>query len=64
MTERLVDDWLAHRAYFRLSLQLPQEGGGEADPMRQSADNPDQRIAEDVRDFVDNTLSIGLGQTP
>ena len=61
MTERLVDDWLAHRAYFRLSLQLPQEGGGEADPMRQSADNPDQRIAEDVQDFVQKTLSIGLG---
>ncbi len=61
MTERLVDDWLSHRAYFRLSLQLPQEGGGEADPMRQSADNPDQRIAEDVQDFVQKTLAIGLG---
>ena len=24
-------------------------------------DNPDQRIAEDVRFFVDNTLVLGLG---
>jgi putative ATP-binding cassette transporter len=61
MTERLVDDWLSQRAYFRLSLMLPQEGGGEADPMRQSADNPDQRIAEDVGEFVKSTLAIGLG---
>lgn len=61
MTERLIDDWLAHRAYFRLSLQLPQEGGGETDPMRNSADNPDQRISEDVKGFVSNTLAIGLG---
>jgi putative ATP-binding cassette transporter len=61
MTERLVDDWLSQRAYFRLSLMLPQEGGGEPDPMRQSADNPDQRIAEDVGEFVKSTLAIGLG---
>ena len=61
MTERLIDDWLAHRAYFRLSLQLPQDGGSEADPMRVSADNPDQRIAEDTREFVEETLKQGLG---
>jgi len=61
MTEQLIDDWLAHRAYFRLSLQLPQEGGSEADPMRYSADNPDQRIAEDTREFVQDTLRLGLG---
>ena len=61
MTERLIDDWLAHRAYFHLSLLTSAEGGGEPDPMRHSADNPDQRIAEDVREFVQNTLSIGLG---
>ncbi len=61
MTERLIDDWLAHRAYFRLSLQMPQEGGSEADPMQASADNPDQRIAEDTREFVQDTLRLGLG---
>ena len=61
MTERLIDDWLAHRAYFRLSLQLPQDGGGEADPMQASADNPDQRIAEDTKQFVEETLRLGLG---
>jgi putative ATP-binding cassette transporter len=61
MTEHLIDDWMAHRAYFRLSLHHPQEGGGELDPMRRSADNPDQRISEDVKEFVQSTLAIGLG---
>ena len=60
MTERLIDDWLAHRAYFRMSLELPQEGGSEADPMLASADNPDQRIAEDTREFVKETIRLGL----
>ena len=23
-------------------------------------DNPDQRIAEDIRDFIDNTLTLGI----
>ncbi len=78
MTERLMDDWLSHRAYFRLSLQSAAgvapdgtaadgkaaggtvAGGGAGNPMEMSADNPDQRIAEDVRDFVSDTLSLSL----
>jgi putative ATP-binding cassette transporter len=49
LTERLLADWLDGRAYYRLSLE------------REGADNPDQRLAEDVRLYVDNTLALGLG---
>jgi len=48
-TERLLASWLTDRAYYRLSLT----GYG--------ADNPDQRISEDARLFVDETLTLGLG---
>jgi putative ATP-binding cassette transporter len=67
LTERMIDDWLAHRAYFRLSL-MPGAGtgdaaanGGNTDAMAMSADNPDQRISEDARDFVQSTLALSLG---
>jgi vitamin B12/bleomycin/antimicrobial peptide transport system ATP-binding/permease protein len=49
MTHTLVGDWLSDRAYFRMALT---DSG---------TDNPDQRIAEDIRLFVDNTISLGLG---
>jgi putative ATP-binding cassette transporter len=49
MTDRFLRAWLAHRTYYRLQLT-----GGETD-------NPDQRIAEDVRQFVALTLGLGLG---
>ncbi|MCC7282832.1 MAG: ABC transporter ATP-binding protein/permease [Acetobacteraceae bacterium] len=49
LTERMLTDWLADFAYYRIHL---------ADP---GTDNPDQRIAEDLRLFVDSTLSLGLG---
>ncbi len=48
-TERLLAGWLADRAYYRLALT----GYG--------ADNPDQRLSEDARLFVDETLMLGLG---
>lgn len=48
-TETLLTGWLADRAYYRLSLT----GAG--------ADNPDQRVSEDARLFVDDTLTLGLG---
>ena len=51
MTENYVGDWLSDRAYFRMALT---DSG---------TDNPDQRIAEDMRLFVDNTLNLGLGLT-
>jgi putative ATP-binding cassette transporter len=53
MTTRYLDEWLADRAYYRISLTTDHAAVG--------TDNPDQRIAEDLRDFTDNTLTLGLG---
>ena len=53
MTTRFLDEWLADRAYYRISLTTDRAAIG--------TDNPDQRIAEDLRDFTDTTLSLGLG---
>src|SRR5271169_1059150 len=52
LTVRFLDEWLADRAYYRISLTTDHSAVG--------TDNPDQRIAEDLRDFVSNTLSLGL----
>ncbi len=52
MTTRFLDEWLADRAYYRISLTT--------DPAAIGTDNPDQRIAEDLRDFVTTTLSLGI----
>jgi vitamin B12/bleomycin/antimicrobial peptide transport system ATP-binding/permease protein len=49
LTDRYLKDWLADRSYYR--MQLKADG----------TDNPDQRIAEDFRLFVEETLSLGLG---
>jgi putative ATP-binding cassette transporter len=49
LNDRLLADWLKDRAYYRLQL------------LDRGTDNPDQRIADDLRIFVDNTLSLGLG---
>ena len=49
LTRDYLDRWLADRAYYRIALT------GLA------TDNPDQRIAEDIKLFVDDTLSLGLG---
>jgi len=49
LTDRYLIDWLADRNYYRMQLK----GDG--------TDNPDQRIAEDFRLFVDESLSLGLG---
>ena len=49
MTRQVLDRWLADRAYYRIALTDP------------GTDNPDQRIAEDLRMFVDDSLSLGLG---
>ena len=53
MTTRFLDEWLADRAYYRISLTTDRAAIG--------TDNPDQRVAEDLRDFTDTTLSLGLG---
>jgi putative ATP-binding cassette transporter len=49
LNERFLAQWLQDRAYYR--LELTSHG----------VDNPDQRIAEDLRLFVDNTLDLGIG---
>jgi putative ATP-binding cassette transporter len=49
MTEHLVSDWLRDRAYYRMGLTPG------------ATDNPDQRIAEDLRLFVEQTLMLSLG---
>ncbi|HVM81623.1 MAG TPA: ABC transporter ATP-binding protein/permease [Stellaceae bacterium] len=47
LTAHYVDRWLSHRAYYRLQLS------GDTD-------NPDQRIAEDIRLFIENTFGLTL----
>jgi putative ATP-binding cassette transporter len=49
LTRQYAGDWLAGRNYYR--LQLADYG----------TDNPDQRISEDLKDFVEKTLLLGLG---
>ena len=49
MTHRYLDDWLDDGVHYRMRLS------GDA------ADNPDQRIADDVTMFVDQTLTLGVG---
>ncbi|MSP82395.1 MAG: ABC transporter ATP-binding protein/permease [Alphaproteobacteria bacterium] len=48
LTTRFIDEWLKDRSYYRMQL-----AGG-------TADNPDQRIAEDLRLFVENTIFLSL----
>ncbi len=49
MTHRYLDSWLDGGVHYRMRLT------GDA------ADNPDQRIADDITMFVDQTLTLGVG---
>ncbi|HML28346.1 MAG TPA: SbmA/BacA-like family transporter, partial [Hyphomicrobium sp.] len=49
MTERYIHRWLADSTHYRMRLR------GE------TADNPDQRIAEDIALYIGRTLSLGVG---
>ncbi|MDB5901427.1 MAG: transporter, fused ATPase and inner rane subunit [Betaproteobacteria bacterium] len=49
LSKEYLSEWLGNRVYYRLEL----------DPL--GTDNPDQRIAEDVRLFTSGTLSLTLG---
>jgi putative ATP-binding cassette transporter len=49
MTTRFLGEWLHDANYYRMELQ------GEA------ADNPDQRLSDDIKQFVIQTLSISIG---
>ena len=53
LTAGFLEQWLADRAYYRISLTTDRAGIG--------TDNPDQRIAEDLRDFTEATLTLSLG---
>src|SRR5215472_15791291 len=48
MTERFMDEWLADRAYYRISL-ASQAGAALGAKNGLGTDNPDQRISEDLR---------------
>ena len=49
MTTKYLGEWLHDANHYRMQLQ------GEA------ADNPDQRMSDDVKMFVEQTLTIGIG---
>jgi vitamin B12/bleomycin/antimicrobial peptide transport system ATP-binding/permease protein len=48
LTQRYLSAWLADRAYYRLQL-------------KNTIDNPDQRIAEDVAQFTNQACTLGVG---
>ncbi len=52
MTGRFLDAWLADRAYYRVAMTQDLRDSGP--------DNPDQRIADDIREFVENSLTLGI----
>ncbi|MBX6373683.1 MAG: ABC transporter ATP-binding protein/permease [Acetobacteraceae bacterium] len=49
LTREYLDAWLDRRAYYRIALTDP------------ATDNPDQRIADDIRLFIEDGLTLGLG---
>lgn len=48
LTNRFLREWLGERAFYRI----------ERDRL---ADNPDQRITDDLQSFASNTLALSLG---
>jgi vitamin B12/bleomycin/antimicrobial peptide transport system ATP-binding/permease protein len=58
LTRKYLDAWLDHRAYYRLQLQ--SASGSSAHDLA-LADNPDQRISEDLNQFTTYLLSLSLG---
>lgn len=51
MTEQMLAEWLRPGTPYRLGSAAP---GG-------TLDNPDQRVADDIRSFVGSTLDLALG---
>ena len=49
MTHRYLESWMARQVYYRLQV------------MGSDMDNPDQRISEDISQFVSLTLQLALG---
>ncbi len=48
MTKTYLDRWLSHSAHYRMQL------------LGDAADNPDQRIADDINQFIERTLLISV----
>jgi len=49
LTDRFLADWMKDQAHYRMQL------------LDRGTDNPDQRIAEDLKFFVDYTSDLALG---
>src|SRR5262249_36529589 len=49
LTDSYLEDWLSDRAYYRMQFASTQ------------TDNPDQRIAEDLKLFVEGSVSLFAG---
>ena len=49
LTDRMLARWMAHRTYWRVAL-APD-----------APDNPDQRVAEDLRLYTEQFLELGIG---
>src|SRR5688572_29027204 len=49
LTDHFLDEWMQDQAHYRMQL------------LDRGTDNPDQRIAEDLRIFVDYTSDLALG---
>jgi putative ATP-binding cassette transporter len=49
LTEHFIESWTKNRRYYNLQIK----GDG--------ADNPDQRITDDVSQFINTTLALGIG---
>ncbi len=65
MTDRYLGEWLSDRAYYTIGLNQAANNGGDANPgadpgATTATDNPDQRIAEDLRAFTVDTLDLGI----
>jgi putative ATP-binding cassette transporter len=57
MTAHYLQRWLGNQAFYHLELlRFVQQANAQGNP-----DNPDQRIAEDVRDFTSLSLSLSMG---
>lgn len=48
LTDRYLDDWLANRTFYRMRFF-------------KRVDNPDQRISEDIRVFIEETVALATG---
>lgn len=49
MTRRYLGEWLDNANHYRMQL------------LGDTADNPDQRLTDDIKMFVEQTLNIGIG---